>query len=100
MLISSYPLCSCVILLYSYVLAKAIKKRNTLYMQMLLALFIVSQVLWCAAITILVMDQNHYILSMSVFGVYNSMYSLAHWVFAFHYYSSAVCLDSEEPPFY
>ena len=34
-----------------------------------------------------------------MFGAYNSLYSIAHWVFAFHYYSSAVCLDEETPSF-
>ena len=104
MLYSSYVLCSTVILLYLYILAKACLKQNTQYMQVMLVLFIISQVLWLVAYQIFLNHfkaggTGHLWLALAMFGLYNSVYSVVHWVFAFHYYSAAVCLDTRHVNF-
>ncbi len=98
MVITSYILCSFAITLYIYLLWLTFKRKNTQYMQAMLFLFICSQVLWCLAYQLYLnafkndAQGDSLAFSLACFGIYNALYSVVHWIFAFHYYSTAVCL--------
>ena len=106
MMITSNILCSTFIVLYLCILVKTFSKPNVRYMQAMLLLFTTSQICWCVAYTLL-NDAVHsntdrefkFNGSLLAFGVFNSFYSLAHWVFAFHFYSTAICLQNDNPNF-
>ena len=105
---TSLALCGSLLILYLLVLLKSCCKAKARHSQFnyLIILFMISQVAWILANyemtrfyrslgcqndpTEICNSDDFMIIS---FGVYDSTYSVAHWVFAAHYYTNAIRIE-------